>query len=402
MAKKYFKTSRTKATLIGMSIFLCLMVSCEKQDEGKRARKSVRITPVEVFDIVQGSITSLRTFNGTLEAQAEFVVAPKIGGRVERLAVNLADTVSQGQVVAELDNDEYIQAVAQAKADLAVSTANLKEAESTLKIAIREYERVKTLQKRGVASETQLDTIMGDLAAKEAKFEVAKAHVARAEALFKTADIKLGYTKVRADWRGADTPRFVAERYINEGHTVSANTPLLLIVELNPITGIIFVTEKDYARLQTGQSAQLNTDAYPGETFEGRINRISPIFRNETRQAKIELTIKNQDLRLKPGMFIRTTVQLESVDNATIIPDSALTSRDKISGIFLVGEDNKTVSWHPVQVGIRQGNRVQIQGERFTGRVVTLGHQLLEDGSSISITNHDQQEVPDTNVPAKI
>lgn len=393
MPMKYLKTFINMAMLTGVLFFLVLNLSCTQQDEQKKRSKASRAAPVEVVAIERGSITLFRVFNGTLEAQAEFVVAPKIGGRVERLAVNLADTVTRGQVVAELDNDEYIQAVALAKADLAVAAANLEEATSALKIANREFERVKTLKKRGVASDTQLDGIMAELAAKQAQQEVAKAHVTRAEALLETANIKLGYTKVKAEWHGGDDQRLVAQRYIDEGHTVSANASLLLIVELSPITGIIFVTEKDYARLHTGQTAELITDAYPGETFTGRIDRISPVFRKETRQARVELTIENPALRLKPGMFIRTTVKLDSLADATIMPEAALTKRDDKDGVFLVNEEKMIVSWHPVQVGIREDNRVQVEGEGLVGRVVSLGHQLIDEGSAIIISNDKQKKV---------
>ena len=102
----------------------------------------------------------------------------------------------------------------------------------------------------------------------------------RAEASLETANIRLGYTRITAGWSGGDDQRVVAERYVDEGETVSANTPLLRIVELDPITGVIFVTERDYARLQPGQEVLLlTTDAYPGEDFQGRIERIAPVFR---------------------------------------------------------------------------------------------------------------------------
>ena len=86
-------------------------------------------------------------------------------------------------------------------------------------------------------------------------------------------------------------------------------------------------------------------------------------------------------------MFIRTTVKLDSVSDATVVPEAALTSRKNQTSVFLVNEDNMTVSWQPVQVGIRQDNRVQIMGSELAGRVVSLGHQLIEDGSAIIITN---------------
>jgi RND family efflux transporter MFP subunit len=228
---------------------------------------------------------------------------------------------------------------------------------------------------------------MADLSAKQARLEVAKAQVTRAEALLETANIRLGYTKVTADWSGGSDVRVVAERYVDEGHTVSANESLLLIVELDPITGIIFVTEKDYARLQISQVAELATDAYPAENFEGRIVRISPVFQETTRQARVELTIDNPQLRLKPGMFIRSTVKLASLNDAVIVPEAALTARGDRPGVFVVNEENLTVSWRPVSVGIRQGDRVQVEGEGLTGRVVSLGHQLIEDGSPIIISS---------------
>ncbi|MCJ7600525.1 MAG: efflux RND transporter periplasmic adaptor subunit, partial [Desulfobulbaceae bacterium] len=327
----------------------------------------------------------------TLEAKAEFEVAPKVGGRVERLTVNLADTVENGQIVAELDNDEYVQAVAQAQADLAVAKANLVEAETALKITKREFERVETLKTRGVASESQYDQVMANQSAKRAQLEVAKAQMTRAEALLEAANIRLGYTKVTANWAGGDKRRVVAERFVDEGQTVSANASLILIVELDPITGIIFVTEKDYARLQPGQTALLTTDAYQGEVFEGRIDRISPVFRQATRQARVELTIDNQRFRLKPGMFIRATVELESVAEAVIIPEQALAVRNDQPGVFVVNEDSLTVSWRPVRVGIREGERVQVEGEALSGRIVSLGHQLVDDGSAITISGDDQQ-----------
>lgn len=360
----------------------------ERTGSGGRGREQIAV-PVEVSAIEHGPITLRRTYSGTLEAPAEFVVAPKVGGRVERLSVDISDTVTRGQVVAELDSDEFIQAVAGAEADLAVARANLVEAKSALEIATREMERVRTLRKRGVASDSQFDTTHADQLSKQARFEVAKAQLAREEASLETAKIRLGYTKVTADWRGEDDRRVVAECFVEEGDTVSENAPLLSIVELDPLTGVIFVPEKDYARLEPGQSASLTTDAFPGERFGGRIDRISPVFQQATRQARVELMIENPDHRLKPGMFIRAAVELEREPEATIVPDRALTERDDRTGVFVVGDEGRTVRWREVEVGIRQGDRVQVKGKDLSGRVVTLGQQLVDDGSEITIPGEE-------------
>ena len=172
---------------------------------------------------------------------------------------------------------------------------------------------------------------------------------------------------------------------LDEGQTVAANAPLLLIVELDPIVGVVFVTERDYARLSPGQLVLLTTDAYPGEQYKGRIERIAPVFRKSTRQARIEMVIDNPQHRLKPGMFIRATVELARVQEATIVPEQALTIRDDSNGVFIISEDGRSVAWREVKVGIREGDRVQVEGEGLSGRVVTLGQQLVKNGSAITI-----------------
>ncbi len=375
--------------LIGAAIALggMLWSSFHARTGSGKSDPSFRPVPVEVAPVQRGPITLQRTFSGELEALAEFVVAPKVGGRVEQMRVDIADTVLRGQVVAALDNDEYVQAVAQARADLAVARANLAEAGSALEIASREYRRTESLVKRGIASDSEFDTARQALMVRQAQLKVATAQVTRAEASLETANIRLGYTQVTAGWTGGGEQRVVAERYVDEGQTVAANTPLLLIVELHPIVGVVYVAERDYAYLKPGQPVSLTTDAYPGETYSGRIDRIAPVFRKSTRQAKIEMAIDNPRHRLKPGMFIRTKVVLTRVPEATIVPQQALTLRDDRDGVFVVTPDGGSVTWCPVHVGIREGDRVQVDGEGLTGRVVVLGQELIKDGASITIAD---------------
>lgn len=366
---------------------LIVLVWSRLQRPGESAGRGQRplAVPVEVAKIEQGLIELHRTFSGSLESTAKFVVAPKVSGRVEDLAVDLADTVERGQVVAQLDNDEYIQNVAQAKADLVVARANRSEAKSALEIAHRKLKRIQTLKERGVASDSQLDAAKAEQLSAQAKLEVAKAQATKAQASLESARIRLGYTSVSADWTEGDDNRLVAERFVDEGDTVSAGSPLMSIVELDPITGVIFVTEKDYARLRIGQSVKLITDAFDNEFFEGRVSRIAPIFQESTRQARVEFIVDNPDHRLKPGMFIRATIVLERVARAVIIPDTALTKRNDKTGLFLVDQERKKVSWREVRLGIRQGNKVQVLGPGLSGWVVTLGQQMLDDGSIITI-----------------
>ncbi len=379
------------AVILGWVVYRAVQNRNETGGQGLAARPS----PVEVAPIEHGPIALKRTFSGELEARAEFVVAPKVSGRLVQVLVNIADTVQRGQVVAELDNDEYIQAVAQARADLAVAQANLSEAQNVLEIANREFKRTESLRKRGIASDSELDAARQELLVKRAQLAVAEAQATKFASALESANIRLGYTRVTADWSGDDVERVVAERYVDEGQTLAANTPILMIVELDPIIGVVFVTERDYARMQPGQIVSLSTEAFPGETFAGHIVRIAPVFRTATRQARIEMTIDNPRHRLKPGMFIQASVELVRIADAIIVPEQALTERKDHTGVFVVSEDGQSVLWREVAVGIRADDRVQVEGQGLTGRVVVIGQQLVDDGARITIASEEETPAVD-------
>lgn len=357
------------------------------REKGSKAprKRSAPAVAVEAEKIAKGPIALRRTFSGALEAGEKFVAAPKVSGRVEFLAVDIGDRVRQGQRVARLDHDEFLQAVTQAEADLAVALANQTQAQSARSIAGRELLRIETLRKRGVSSESQLDAAQSRQMSARAGMEIARAQVSRAKAALETARIRLGYTDVTADWSGTDLERVVAESFVGEGDTVSAGSPLVSIVDLDPVTGVIFVTESDYGRLETGQHADLTTDAFPGRVFSGKISRIAPVFREATRQARVELTVDNPDNTLKPGMFIRVSLVLASVPDAVIVPESALSTRNGKTGVFLIRDGEGIVTWTEVTPGIRNRDQVQVFGLSTGGRVVTLGQQMLDNGSPITI-----------------
>jgi RND family efflux transporter MFP subunit len=341
------------------------------------------VAAVAVAQIERRPMELRRTFSGALEAKSKVVVAPKIGGRIQRIAVDLADLVSRGDTVAFLDEAEFAQAVKQAEAEVAVAQANLTQAQHALTISQRENQRIETLRERGIASDSEFDLAQADLMQKEAQVAVAQAEASRAAAALEASRIRYRDTRVTADWSDGDSRRTVAERYLDEGETVSANQPLLLVVQLDPIVAVLSVTERDYGRLRPGLDARIETDAFPGESFRGRIDRIAPVFRETSRQARVELALANPADRLKPGMFIRAIITLQQVDSAVAVPESALTRRSDAEGVFRVNEAGDAVTWVPVQVGLRSEGWVQVLAPPLSGRVVTLGQHLIDDGSVI-------------------
>jgi RND family efflux transporter MFP subunit len=383
--KTWGVTALLAVTLIGAGVGLRVWVFTDEQAGSADGSGPV---PVEVALVEHGPIERRREFTGSLEASAEFTVAAKVGGRVARITVDLADPVTRGQVVVELDDDELHQAEAQARADLAVATAQAGAADKALEIASRNHARASDLRKRGFASDQELDTARAEKLTAEATVEVARAELTRARAAHKAAQIRQSYAKVTADWSEGDEPRVVAARFVDEGSMVSASAPLLTIVELDPVIAVVFVTEADYAQLAPGMPITLRTDAFPHESFAGSISRIAPVFRVESRQARVEMVVQNPDARLKPGMFVRTQAVLERIEDATLVPEAALVERAGETVVFVADETSAIVRMRAVEVGVQQGDRVAVtgkDGQPITGRVVSLGQQQLVDGSTIVV-----------------
>ncbi|MDF1799201.1 MAG: efflux RND transporter periplasmic adaptor subunit [Planctomycetota bacterium] len=370
---------------VGLALALALAACTEQEAARSGPATGTRAVPVEVGAIERGPLTYRRTVSGGLQAAAEFVVAPKAGGRIVRLDVELGEPVARGQVVALLDSDELQQAVQQAEADLAVAQASHAEAKSAYLLAQRALKRYERLQAEGVTSEAQLDAGRADEVASLAHQAVTEANIARAQAALQTARIRLGYAEVTADWSADDPYRLVGERFVDEGSNVAANAPLYSVVQLDPIKAVVFVGERDYRLLRVGQEAELTADAYPGRSFQGVVARIAPVFQRTTRQARVELELANPDGRLKPGMFVRATLELAHVDAATSVPADALVERDGTSGVLVLEPDGTHVRWQPVEFGLRDGDRVQVLGELAASQVVTLGQELCDDGAEVHV-----------------
>jgi RND family efflux transporter MFP subunit len=347
-----------------------------------RDRKAPPVA-VEAEPARKDTVRDIGFFTGTLHPYSQFIVAPKIAGRLEKLFVKIGDPVKKGQLIAVLEDDEYLQQVDQARAELQVAKANVEEGLSALDTARRELERAKALRQKKIASESELDAASAEFAAQEAKYKVALAQVAQKEAALRAAHVRLSYTKIRATWEEGDQDRVVGERFVDEGTMLAPNTPIASILDICSLTGVIFVIERDYSKVKVGQEALISTDAFPDRTFSGKVVRMAPLIKETSREARVEVDIRNPEGLLKPGMFIRAQIEFSKVDNATVIPARALTKRGGRQGVFVINSEEMTAQFVPLKLGIASSEWVQVIEPPLSGSVVTLGHHMLEDGSAI-------------------
>ena len=348
----------------------------------RRQRPDVAVA-VEIAPVKQSTIREIGRFTGSLRPLSEFLVAPKIAGRLDKILVNIGDIVKGGQLVAVLDDEEYRQQVIQVKTELDVAQANLQERQNLLENANREYERIVVLRKKKISSESQMDATESEFKAQQSKLRVAMAQVAQKESALKMAQVRLSYTQIRMPQNNKTGHRTVGERFMDEGAMLSANMPIVSILDIGKLTAVIHVIERDYSKIQKGLKAVLTTDAFPGKTFPGHVIRIAPLLKEKSREARVEIEVPNANHLLKPGMFVRVHIQFNQHENATVVPVIALIKRDGTQGIFLADLVNQSARFTPVTVGIINGSEVEILSPPIQGPVVTLGHHLLEDGARI-------------------
>ncbi len=346
----------------------------------RRGAVSVEVVPVQL-----GTIRDVGNFSGTLEARSQFVLSAKIAGRLKSIFVDTGDEVKKGQVVALLEEEDYKYPYEQAVADLEAARANLEDAVGALETAKREYERAKSLFESKIISAAELDSSLNQYRKAETTVKVVQAQVRQREAALAIAKDRLDSTRIVATWDSDEPVRVIGERFVNPGTLLRANDPICSVLDINSLVGVVSVTEQGYTRIRPGQRALIRAEILPGKEFPGTVERVSPFLNPSTRQAAVRITVPNRGRELKPGMFIQVEVEFARKQQAQILPEACLVTREDRVGVFLVNPQEGKAKYVPVQVGIREGGNVEILSPRLTGSVVITGQHLLQDGSLVTV-----------------
>jgi RND family efflux transporter MFP subunit len=345
--------------------------------------------PVEFATVTRAPVTEQILVVGNLIGAATVQVVPRVNGRLLSVNVKLADPVREGQVIARMEDREIQEQVRQAEASYQVGQASIRQRDADLKLAQTNLERSKSLYDRQLLPQQTYDDTVVDLA--RAQFEQAKARLDELK-------ITLANTRIPSPVDG-----FVGKRFLDPGAFAGTNTPIVAVVDIRTVRMVSNLVEKDVRRVPAGTNALVQVDAFPGEQFKGKVSRVAPIFDPATRTAEMEIEVPNPGFRLKPGMYARVHLTIDTRADALTVPRNALVDVEGKSGVFIAapaqategtrgsdqGQGQKppqtmTAKFIPVQTGIRDGERVEITGGLRDGtQVITTGAGALRDGDRI-------------------
>jgi HlyD family secretion protein len=301
--------------------------------------------------VQKGRIERRVVATGTIEPIREVEVRPRIPGIVEKIHVKAGDQVEEGQPLVEIERELLASQVREAE-------AALRDARVELRFAKIDIDRSAELEKSGATSAQKRD-------AAQARYERAQAQTARAEAALATLSTQLSYATVRSPLAGR-----VLDVPVEEGSAVSpvtavtGGTLLLSLAATERLRLRGLVDENEVARVALGQPAQIRTEAFAGRTFEGVVGEIAPLgqrIQNVT-YFEVEIDVTDADAqKLKPRMSGDADIVVEVAENALFVPETALRYRgDRIYVEKLVSESAKRIEEADVEIGIVEGDRVQV------------------------------------------
>jgi RND family efflux transporter MFP subunit len=256
---------------------------------GGRGQQTVELAPV-----VHAEVNRELAVVGNLVGDQTVSVVPKTAGRLEEITVKLGDRVTRGQRIARIEDEEIREQVKQAEAAFEVARATIRQREADLDLARTNVERSRNLFQRQLLLQQTLDDAEAKYQSAQASLDLARAQNNQSQARLDELRINLQNTLIVSPVNG-----FVARRTADPGAYVSANAPIVEVVDITRVRLIANIIEKDLKQIGVGDSARVEVDAFPGESFMGRIARMSPVLDPSTRTAPLEVEIPTLS-RLKP------------------------------------------------------------------------------------------------------
>ena len=423
MSKKV-KWSIGGVLIIGIAAFMAVTAA-------KRGSKG---TEVRMENVQKRDLVASVTASGQVQPQTKVDVAADISGRIVRLAVKEGQMVAKGQFLLEIDPSQYVAAVQRAEAALSSSKAQESQAKANFIQAQRNYQRSADIKKANtqLVSDEQLEQLKTAAEVQQALQEAAVHQVEQSEAQLNDARSSLAKTTILAPMSGR-----VTRLAVEQGETAVPGTfnkdaaTLLTIADMSVLETKVKVDETDVARIEVGDSAIVQIDAFPDTTFLGRVTKISnssvkgaTTAQGSADQAvdyEVTIQLVNPPKDTRPDFSATAKVVTDARTQVLSIPIIALTVRENeklenndtsaialgrttnakqvgkkdVEGVFVVGTDNK-VTFRPVKVGIAGEKYFEVltglkDGEKIVGGTYQAIREL-KDGTLVREPKKDDKK----------
>ena len=357
-------------SLFFMLVLLAFVLSgCQSQqaESEQTEEEEVAAIPVEAEALQRGSIAAFYSATGTLEADREARVVPRLAGQIVSIEVEEGDFVERGQVLARVDADRLRIEKQQADADL-----------SRMR---QDFERHQEMHARDLISTEVFERVKYDFEAQTARVEL--------------VELELSYSAITAPFSGV-----VSERMIKLGNQVNTAEPIFVITAMTPLQATLDVPERELARLANDQPVAVTMDALPDQTYAGFIQRISPVVDAGSGTFRVTVEVNDETGRLRPGMFGRFQVIYDERESVLLAPVAAVTIEDGRASVYVVEQDE--AHQREIEVGYRNNGKYEVLSGLTEGdRVIVVGQAALRDGSKVQVLGDPIGLAEDTEIASE-
>lgn len=331
----------------------------------------------DIYTVREGTLSRTLPLTGSLTPLNAAVVKAKVAGELLEVTVREGQAVKSGQVLARIDQTEVQARVAARQADIEAARAQLQWAD-------KNRTTQKALLDKGFISQNAFDNV-------QSNFDVAAARLRAAEADHVAAKKTLADTVLVAPISGV-----VSERHVQPGERAALDAKIVSIVDLARLELGASVPASAIAQVKIGQPVAFRIDGYGTRSFQGRIERMNPATSAGSRSIGVYAVIANEDGVLRGGMFAQGELTLERVDNALLVPSSAV--REEVGQTFVYAIENGVLRRKPVKAGAAdvRGNVQVLSGLAAGDRIVRSNLGQLRDASPV----HVRDAVPAASPPA--
>lgn len=333
------------------------VVACSKPDEKKATNQPAGPAPVAVQVQAVGTTTGtpFQTYSGTIEAENTARLAFSVAGTVRRVLVREGDQVRKGQLLAELNQEEYASL-------LAVADASLQEARDQARRSQQLFTAESLTEREWVQATTGLQRA-------EANARLARKHVAD--------------TYLQAPFAG-----MIADKLVEPGVSAMPGAPAFSLIKTEQVFARAVVPEAEIGRMRRGTAVQVRVPAL-GRAFRGTVQVINPVADPTSRSFSLKVLLPNPGLRLLPGMLASLRIPLPAGQSAPVVavaPQLVVQEADGASVVYVVDGAAQTARRRRVVLGPVQGQQVVVsQGLAASDQIIVAGQQRLHDGQPIRI-----------------
>jgi membrane fusion protein (multidrug efflux system) len=325
--------------------------NAKETEAAEEEKKKASEVPVEVTTLATGPIEQTLRFSAHLEAERAVEVRSEASRKIVALLVEEGDVVAKGQALLRLEDDEQTTAVARVEGQLAK--------------ARWERDRQEKLFAEKMLSEQEMTKVRYD--------------VEQLELALSDAQRELSYTVVRAPIAGT-----VTRRLVRAGDRVAPAQHLFDIVDLDSLVALIYVPERDLARVAVGQPARLTPPSAPDVRYLGEIDRVAPVVDPKSGTVKVTVAVPFAT-GIRPGMFLEVELVTAVEPAALLVPKRALVQDGTLTSVWRL-KDDSTVERVTIDGVLEDRERITVTAGLAAGdRIVVAGQAGLKPGAKVRL-----------------